>query len=136
MRVEPFDLSHLSGAVANRKQAHFQALLESDVISKVGRNWSVIDGEGLICVGGMVDTDDGIEAWVLFTENITPARFVVVYREFARRLTKMQETGKAVFIHVDPTYPEAVRMAEKLGFQVVGEELFGGRNMIRMVTNV
>ncbi len=137
MDIRPFDPLHLAGVTAHPKQRRYQALLESEVIAAIGSNWSAVAEDGLVAVGGLVHTDEGIGAWLLFTDRITPGRFVAVYRELARRLADLLESGEAVFVHIDPVYPEASRLAEKLGFQKDGEDRFDdGRSMTRMVANV
>lgn len=104
------------------------------MIATTGANWSAIADDGLVAVGGMVCTDDGTGVWLLFTDKITPGRFVAIYRELARGLATVIALGEPVFIHVDPNYPEARRLAERLGFRLQRTEVFDdGRDMIRMV---
>ncbi len=133
MRIEPFEPKHLVGAVAHPKQGQHQKLLESETIATVGMNWSAIADGRLIGVGGQVRIDDETGVWVLFTDRITPGRFIAVYRELARRLAGLLDSGEVVLIHIDPDYPEATRLAKKLGFREDGDEIFEGRRLIRMV---
>ncbi len=136
MRIVPFEREHLNGAMAHSKQARHQEFLGSEVISVVGTNWSAVADEGLVAVGGMVRVEDGVIAWLLFTDRITPGRFIAIYRELKRRLEWLLEAGDSVLVHIDPDYPEAARLAEKLGFHRDGEDRFNdGRSMIRMVAN-
>ena len=136
MRIEPFEPSHLTGVTAHSKQERHQSLLESDVLTTGGTNWSVIAEDGLVAVGGLVRTDNEIGAWLLFTDRITSGRFVAIYRELVRRLAVLLDAGETVLVHIDPDYPEASRLAEKLGFRKDGEDRSpDGRSMIRMVAN-
>ena len=136
MRIVPFEPSHLSGAVAHPKQRRYQSLLDSDPFSNVGMNWSAIAEDGLVAVGGLGNTGDGLAVWLLFTDRITPGRFVAIYRELARRLEQVLDAGESLVVHIDPDFPEAARLAEKLGFLRCGEFRFDdGQRMIRMVAN-
>ncbi len=134
MRIEPFEPSHLIGATAHPKQIRHQALLESGKIATNGTCWSAIMGDGLVGVGGLVMAGDKCAAWLLFTDKITPGRFVAIYRVLARCLATLLESGP-VLVHIDPDYPEATRLAEKLGFRKDGEDRLNGRDMIRMVAD-
>ncbi len=138
MRIEPFKTSHLAGVVMpHPKQERHRAVLESAAAADVGVRWSAIADDGLVAVGGLVRANDGFGAWLLFTDRITPGRFVAIYRELARRLAGLLESGEAVLVHIDPDYPEASRLAKKLGFQEAGEDhLDDGRRMIRMMAHV
>ena len=134
MRIEPFKPEHLNGAMAHAKQKHHQWMLETDPFSKVGMSWSAVADDGLVAVGGLGRTDDGLAVWLLFTDRITPGRFVAIYRELVRRLAQVLDAGEAVVVHIDPDFPEAARLAEKLGFRRDGEFRFDdGKNMTRMV---
>ena len=135
MRIEPFEPSHLIGAVAHWKQERHQASLDPETIL-AGTAWSAFAEDSLVAVGGLIDTGEFIGAWILFTDRNTPGRFVAIYRELARRLTGLLKAGEAVLVHIDPDYPEAARLAERLGFQTDGRDVFDdGREMIRMVVN-
>ena len=138
MHVEAFEPSHAVGATAHEKQSRHQAVLCPGIIDRGGRNWTVLCDEGPVAIGGAIQiSDDLVAVWVLFTDLITPSRFVAVYREASDLVTEFLEQGNRVMVHVDPNYPEAVRMAEKLGFQQVGEDQFyDGRKMMRMIAHV
>ena len=101
----------------------------------VGMSWSAFAEDGLVAVGGLGRTDDGgLAVWLLFTDRITPGRFVAIYRELARRLEQVLDAGESLTVHIDPDFPEAARLAERLGFRRDGEFRFDdGKNMIRMV---
>ena len=137
MRIEPFKPSHLIGATAHVKQSHHQWLLDSDTLSNIGISWSAVAEDGLVAVGGLGRMDDGgLGVWLLFTDRITPGRFVAIYRELARRLEEVLDAGETLSVHIDPSFPEAARLAEKLGFLRCGEFHFDdGKKMIRMVAN-
>lgn len=134
MHIEQCDPSHLVDVMTHPKQRHYQPLLESSPFPSV--NWSMFSGDELICVGGLVGLYDAVGAWLLFTDRITPGRFVAVYREMKRRLAELLEGGDPVLVHIDPDYPEALRMANMLGFRKDGEDHIDGRTMIRMVADV
>lgn len=142
MRIEPLRPCHMNGATAHQKQGRYQSLLgpESskvfDTLTAGGAAWAAIDDGGVVGVGGLLDCGEQVGVWVLFTDLITPGGFVAIYRELARRLAVLLEEGKTVLIHVDPAYPEAARLAQKLGFQKTGMDRFDdGRKMIRMVAS-
>ena len=137
MRIEPFKPAHLNGATAHVKQKHHQWLLDSDPFSNVGMSWSAVAGDGLVAVGGLGHMEDGgLGVWLLFTDRITPGRFVAIYRELKRRLAQVLDAGETVTVHIDPGFPEAARLAEKLGFRKDGEFRFDdGKKMIRMVAD-
>ncbi len=142
MRVEPFDPKLFIGATVHTKQGRFQSFLNGEIprFNGSGTTWAGLFGDDLVCIGGMVQSPEAaneIAAWLLFTDRITPGRFVAVYREAMRMLTALLRTGTRVVIHVDPQYPEAVRMAAKLRFRESGEiQFYDGRTMIRMVADV
>lgn len=137
MRFEPFELHHMIGATTHPKQKRYQILLESETLATIGANWSALAEDGLVCVGGLVPVDGVVGAWVLFTDRVTPGRFVAIYRELARRLTELLDQGEAVLVHIDPDYPAAARLADRLGFRTDGVDHFSdGRRMTRMVADV
>ena len=96
----------------------------------------MLAADGLVGVGGLGEIDGETAAWFLFTDRITPGRFVSVYRALAHHLAKVLADGGSVFIHVNPDYPEALRLAQRLGFRgTQTETVHGGRIMIRMVAD-
>ena len=136
MNIVPFEAWHLPGATVHAKQKEYQWLLESETFSEFGMNWSAMADDGLVAVGGLGNTCDGLGVWLLFTDRITPGRFVAIYRELARRLEQVLDAGETLIVHIDPDFPEAHRLAVKLGFRRDGEFRFDdGRNMIRMVAH-
>ena len=134
MRTEPFEISHAVDIRVHSKQAQYQSWLKSGVLPV--ETTSLFYDDELVCVGGLVRFDNKTWAWLMFTDKITPGRFVAIYREMKRRLAELLEAGETVLVHIDPNYPEALRMAVKLGFREDGEDRFEGRSMIRMVAGV
>lgn len=110
LRIEAFDSSHLSGVRAHPKQSHYQYLIDDGIIAS---GFTGFWGDEIIGFGGLLNTVDGTVAWVLFTDAMTPERFLPVYRYFERN-------APGLLMDVDPDYPEAVRMADMLGFQPFG----------------
>lgn len=140
MRIEPFDPSHLVGAVAHPNQGHYQKVFESDWhaqrLATAGPAWSAFSEDGLVAVGGLVSFEGTTSSWLIFTTRITPDRFVAIYRELVRRLDALRAEGEAVMAHLDPGYPEAARLAASLGFLGTGTDFFDdGTGMTRMIAN-
>lgn len=136
MRIEPFDPSHLVGAVAHPKQKHYQFLLEPGRLAVVEDAWSALADDELVAVGGLVPFEGTTSTWLIFTDRITPGRFVAVYRELVWRLDALRVAGVEVMVHLAPGYPEAARLAGKLGFMGAGKDFFDdGTGMTRMIAN-
>ncbi len=136
MRIDPFDPSHCEGARAHPSQAEHQHLLEAPEYFKDlwGETYSAIDRDDLVAIGGTLPALDGLFGWVLFTDKITPARFVAVHRAVTRGLSYINEP---VSVHVDPDRPQAIRWAGMLGMNGrQTETLPDGREMARITTHV
>ncbi len=135
MSIVPFDPKHCAGAVAHSSQAHYQHLLDNPLqFSHLwGETYSAIDGEDVIAIGGLVPADDGQGGWVLFTDKVTPARFLGVHRALERYL----RSTDAIFAHIDPSSSVSVRWAQVLGLEVTGTEVLpDGREMLRADSHV
>ncbi|MCH8859516.1 MAG: hypothetical protein IID54_08075, partial [Proteobacteria bacterium] len=84
---------------------------------------SVIDGE----LGG----------WVLFTDKITPARFLVIHRTAARFLVCCEQISDPIFVHIDPDNPQAMRWAGLLGLETRRTDVLAdGRRVLRAESDV
>ena len=136
MSIVPFIPEHCAGAVAHPSQAHYQDLLDTPLqfCDLWELTYSAIDGKDVIAIGGLVPTDDGNKGgWVLFTDKVTPARFLGVHRALERYL----RDADAIFAHIDPSSSVSVRWAQVLGLEVTGTEVLpGGREMLRAESHV
>ena len=108
MRIVPFEPSHCNGAKAHASQIHYQYLFDKP--SNFSEVWletrSALDRGDLIAIGG-TKTGRGLKGgWVLFTNKITPARFLTIHRVIMRTLSEMDG---ALIAHVDPRNPKAAR---------------------------
>ncbi len=116
MRVVPFELEHCFGAKAHPTQAHYQHILDDPQVflDKWSGTRSAIDRDELVAIGGTVPTDGITGGWVLFTDRITPVRFLVIHRAITRTLSEMDG---ALIAHVDLRNPKAVRWVKLLDKQ-------------------
>ena len=86
----------------------------------------------LIAIGGLVPLYGSLGGWVLFTHEITPARFLVINRAVARVLD-----AAGAFAHIDPEKPLAMRWAELLEMKPKCADILpDGRRVLRMVADV
>ncbi len=135
MRIEPFEPEHCEGATAHPSQAEHQHLLDDPASFELlwGEICSAIDGEDLIAIGGASSLGDMLGGWVLFTDQITPARFVAIHRAVVRGLAYINEP---VVAHVDPDSSQATRWATMLGMNGRQMDVMpDGREMARMTTH-
>lgn len=131
MRIVPFEPTHCDGAIAHPSQAHYQNMLDNP--SQFRELWSqtcsALD-DGLIAIGGAAGVGGMIGGWVLFTDRITPARFLSIHRTVVRGLSDIHEP---VIAHVDPRNPEAMRWAKMLDMRAKNmDTLLDGRTMTRV----
>lgn len=135
MRIVPFESTHCEGTTAHPSQAEHQHLLDAPQYFKNlwGETYSALDGDDLIAIGGVLSSLDIVSGWVLFTDKITPARFVAVHKAVVRGLAYIHEP---VMVHVDPDRSQAVRWATMLGMNGRQMEMMpDGREMARMTTH-
>ena len=120
VRISEFDPVHCCGARAHPSQARFQFMLDDP--SALREFWepeifSALDGDELIAVGGSTLVDGMSGGWVLFTDRITPARFVVIHRTAVRFLVCFEQINDPIFVQVDPGNAQALRWAGLLGLE-------------------
>lgn len=126
MRIEAFRPAHVAGVHA--APARFRDLFDPGFVAVIARHptWSVIDGEGAsartVFVGGVVPRGDGLAAWGAFTEHARPHHVLAVHRMVKAVLADLAsdadtDTG-AIVIDLDPAYPQGLRWARMLGFEV------------------
>ena len=136
MAIVAFDPAHCRGASAHPSQAHYQDRLDDPTSF---RDWwpqtvSAFGGDELVAIGGLVRVEGALAGWALFTDKITPARFVAIHRTVARFLARLEQTGGTIFVHVDPDNRQAARWAGLLGLQARCIDVMpDGREMTRMV---
>ncbi len=95
---------------------------------------SAMEGEVTIAIGGTALIGGVLAGWVLFSDQITPARFVAIHRAVARFLAHVNQP---VMAHVDPGKPKTVRWAKMLDMGAHKMEMFpDGRKMLRTETHV
>ena len=125
-RIVDFDPAHCVGATAHPSQAQYQTMLDDPPCFR----WlwpdtlSALDGDELIAIGGATLVERMMGGWVLFTDRITPSRFVVVHRVVARFLLRFEAINDPIFAHVDPDNPNAVRWVGLLGLETRRTEVF------------
>ncbi len=113
MRVVPFDPSDVIGATAHPSQSRYQFVLDKPEMFRGfwPDTYSALDGDLLVAIGGAPLIQDEYGAWVLFTDKITPARFLVVHRTAVRFLVLFEKNNDPIFAHFDPNNPAAVSAA-------------------------
>jgi len=92
--------------------------------------WPIVraafDGDDLLAIGGVAETDGIRFGWMLFTDMVRPRHFIGLDRIVRRALEDMG----LIEAHVDPMVPAAMRWARLLGFEVAGETMINGRKML------
>ena len=134
-----FDPAHCEGAKAHPSHARYQYMLDDPGIFREHwpETYSAIDGIKLVAIGGTTWVDCRLGGWVVFTDAISPARFLAIHRIVARRLMWFEGINAPVFIHVDPANPQAMRWAGLLGLEMRRTEVFpDGRRMLRAENHV
>lgn len=139
MRVAILNISDLAGIVVHPKQPGNNNLaLVALLASTTDQAWSAFDGDNLIALGGYIGPlDDGIAAWLLFTDRAAPRHFVWLVRVLKKKLEDRPISAGPLYIDADVNYPAAKRLAGLLGFAPVRNITSpDGRIMTRMVVNV
>lgn len=134
MRIVLFDPAHCEGATVHQSQERYQYMMDDPLTFGAvwGETYSAIDGDDLVAIGGVLSAGE-MSGWVLFTDKITPARFVAVHRAVARGLSYIHEP---IVVHVDPDKPQATRWATMLGMNSQQlETMPDGREMMRMTAD-
>lgn len=122
MRIEDFRPAHVAGV--RGAPARFRDLFRPDFVAEITRHptWSMIDGEGesacTVFVGGVVPRGDGLAAWGAFTEHARPHHVLAVHRMVKAVLADIEPDTGAIAIDLDPAYPQGLRWARMLGFEV------------------
>ena len=138
-RIVPFDPVYCKGARVHPSQARYQQLLDDPSFFRVlwPETYSAIDGDELAGIGGHTLIDGVSGGWALFTNKITPARFLVIHRTVVRALICFEGINDPIFAHVDPNNPQAVRWAGLLGLDTRRTDVLpDGRRMLRVETHV
>lgn len=114
MRIIPFEPSHCQNVKAHLSQAHYQHLLNDPSVfhEQWPETFSALVDDELVAIGGTIALAQQTGGWVLFTDKITPLRFVVIHRAVERALAGIDQS---VTVHINPNNPEAVRWARILG---------------------
>ena len=136
MKIVPFESSHCKNATAHPSQAHCQHMLDTPETFR--GSWpgtlSAMEGKDMIAIGGTALIGGTLAGWVLFSDQITPPRFVAIHRAVVRFLTHVNQP---VMSHVDPEKPKTMRWAKMLDMGTKKMELFpDGREMLRTETHV
>lgn len=146
-RIAPFDPAHCAGAKAHPSQAEYQPLLDNpSVFSKLWpETFSALDGDELVAIGGSTLVEcvsggwgatvlEGVTGgWVLFTDKITPRRFIAIHRAAVRFLVCFEQINEQIFAHIDPDKPNAVRWAGLLGLEAKRTDVLpDGRRLLRV----
>ena len=144
-RIVDFHPAHCFGATAHPSQAQYQTMLTDPSCFR----WlwpdtlSALDGDELIAMGGTTRkprtklVEGALGAWVLFTDKITPARFLCVHRMVVRHLVVFEQIGEPIFVHADPNNPNAARWAGLLGMGTRRTDVLpDGRSMMRFESHV
>jgi hypothetical protein len=135
MGIVPFDPKHCAGAIAHPTQAHYQDLFDNPLqfADLWVETYTAMNGNDVIAIGGLVPSDGGKGGWVLFTDKVTPGRFLKIHKALERYL----RSSDAIYAHVDPESKVSVRWAQVLGLEVTGIDVFpDGREMMRVEANV
>ena len=122
--------------MAHDSQRHHQGMLDDPASFR--ELWSgtdsALDGDELIAIGGSVFVEGMWGGWALFTDAITPRRFVVIHRAVSRVL---EQFDQKTFVHLDPDNPQAARWSKLLGFKTLWLEFLpDGRKMLRAEADV
>ena len=139
IRIVEFDPVHCIGATAHPSQAHYQHMLDDpqSFCEWWSSTYSALADGKLIAIGGWTLIERALGGWVLFTDKITPARFVRIHRTVARRLIFFEQLNDPVFAHLDPDNPQAMRWAGLLGLETQRTDILpDGRRMLRAETYV
>lgn len=127
--IVPFDPAHCEGARAHLSLARYQYMFDDPSCFEVlwPATYSAIHEDGLVAIGGAPVIDGMAGGWVLFTDKITPGRFVEIHRAVARFIAENE-----AFAHLDPSNPAAMRWAGLLGMKAQRTEaLADGHEMLR-----
>lgn len=139
VRMALFDPAHCDGARAHPSQAHYQHMLDDPGAFRHlwPHTFSALDRDELIAIGGATSVDGMSGGWVLFTDKITPARFLVIHRTVARGLVCFEQINDPIFVHVNPDNAQAVRWAGLLGLETRRTDVLpDGRRMLRIESHV
>lgn len=134
-----FDPAHCVGARAHHSQARFQIILDDPCGFRElwPETYSALDGDELIAVGGSTWVDGVSGGWVLFTDKITPSRFLAIHRTAARFLVCFEQINDPIFVHVDPDNAQAMRWAGLLGLETRRTDVLAdGRRILKVDNHV
>lgn len=124
-----FETHHVIGSKVNPAQAK-HAEMFGDPHDFAG-GWSAFYEGELIAIGAARLAGDTVGGAVLFSDKITPRRFLAFHNALLGIIKNYEAKGLTPFVHIDPDYPQAQRWAELMGFSQVGFDEVGGRTMQR-----
>ena len=143
IRTYEFAGYHVRAARAHPRQVAYQWMFDDpmafyalwpDTVSAFdGVPWN---GGELIAIGGTTLIDGESGGWVLFTDKITPARFLPIHRTVVRYLVCFEQINDPIFAPVDPDWPEAVRWSQLLGMDTRRTDVLPGGRTVRRVSSV
>ena len=134
IKIALFDPVHCDGARAHPSQARFQFMFTDPSVFRASwpTTYSALDGDELVAVGGSTLVDGMLGGWVLFTDKIRPAHFLVIHRTVARSLVCFEQINDPIFVHVDPGNPQAMRWAGILALETRRTDVLAdGRRVLR-----
>ena len=134
MRFDPFEPSHVVGAKVHRSQARYQFMLDRPGLFR--RLWpqtySALDGAELVAIGGTLCFEDVWSGWVVFTDRITPARFLAVHRLAVRFVVSFEQIRHPIIVHFDRSNPASACWVGLLGLDTGRTDvLLDGSRMLR-----
>ncbi len=124
-----FEDHHVIGARVNSAQIRYTDMFANP--EGFAGGWSAFYKGELVAIGAARIIGDAVSGAVLFTDAITPRRFLALHNALEGIIRDYEAKGFEPFIHIDPDYPQAQRWAELLGFTQVGFDEIQGRTMQR-----
>ena len=129
MRIVPFEPSHLIGVTLHPKQAGAQALVNGGLLSGA---CTALDGDDVVAVGGVTETEDGMAGWMLFTGRYRPKHLLPILRAVRCGMAALKMDDLRVVADVAGDNIGGARMAAMLGFVPLRQVVIDGRIMSRM----
>lgn len=124
MQIVPFAPGHLGALDLQPRQTLYRPYMTATVGSGLagGTAWSAVHAGRVVCCAGLQPIWPGrAAAWALFSKWFTPPLFLRLHL-FARGvLDNAQANGlRRIETQIDPEFPQAVRWAMLLGFEIEG----------------
>ena len=131
MIVRELEAGDLDGIRLVLQQARQQAHIDRGEVPK-GAVGAYSDKQ-LVAIAGFGFLDDGLAAWVLFTDAFKPHHMMEAFDAMRGTLNVWRKEGIKIYIRIEPSVPESLRLARLLGFAFVGHDVVDGRPMERMI---